>query len=103
MKLSKKVLAVALFAVLAVGFTFAEKVTLKVLNYYDMTSANAADELVVIWEAFEKANPDIQLEREDLFNEPFHQKVEAYAAAGQVPDVIYAWPSGRSSTLHSKK
>jgi raffinose/stachyose/melibiose transport system substrate-binding protein len=103
MKLSKKVLTVALFAVLAVGFTFAEKVTLKVLNYYDMTSANAADEITVLWDAFDKANPDIQVEREDLFNEPFHQKVEAYAAAGQVPDVIYAWPSGRSSTLHSKK
>lgn len=114
MKLSKKVIVAAVVAVLASGLVFAGggkeakaaesgKVTLKVLNYLDMTSANSADELVTVWEAFEKANPDIIIEREDLFNEPFHQKVEAYAAAGQLPDVLYAWPSGRSSTLHSKK
>ncbi|AEF86427.1 putative bacterial extracellular solute-binding protein [Treponema primitia ZAS-2] len=78
------------------------QVELRVLNYYDMTAASAADEIPTVWEAFEKANPDIKLIREDLFNEPFHNKVEAYAAAGQLPDVVYAWPSGRSSTLHTQ-
>lgn len=117
MKAGKKILTVALTAVLASSMAFAgggkekapagtaggEKVTLKVLNYLDMTSANSADELVTVWEAFELANPDIIIEREDLFNEPFHQKTEAYAAAGQLPDVLYCWPSGRSTTLHAKK
>jgi raffinose/stachyose/melibiose transport system substrate-binding protein len=114
MKFSKKVLIAVLVTVLATGFVFAGgskdanaaaggKVTLKVLNYLDMTSANSADELTSVWAAFSKANPDIIVEREDLFNEPFHQKVEAYAAAGQLPDVLYAWPSGRSTTLHTKK
>ena len=70
MKLSKKVIVAAVVAVLASGLVFAGggkeakaaesgKVTLKVLNYLDMTSANSADELVTVWEAFEKANPDI--------------------------------------------
>jgi raffinose/stachyose/melibiose transport system substrate-binding protein len=68
-----------------------------------MTAASSADELTVVWEAFEKANPDIKIVREDLFNEPFHNKVEAYAAAGQLPDVLYAWPSGRSTTLHTQR
>jgi raffinose/stachyose/melibiose transport system substrate-binding protein len=75
---------------------------LRVLNYFDMTSANSADEIATVWNAFSRANPDIKVVREDLFNEPFHNKVEAYAAAGQLPDVIYAWPSGRSTTLHTK-
>jgi raffinose/stachyose/melibiose transport system substrate-binding protein len=79
------------------------RVELRVLNYYDMTAASSAAEIPVVWEAFEKANPDIRIVREDLFNEPFHNKVEAYAAAGQLPDIIYAWPSGRSTTLHTQR
>jgi raffinose/stachyose/melibiose transport system substrate-binding protein len=75
---------------------------LRVLNYFDMTSANSADEVTTVWDAFSRAHPDITVVREDLFNEPFHNKVEAYAAAGQLPDVIYAWPSGRSTTLHTQ-
>ncbi|HKL86076.1 MAG TPA: extracellular solute-binding protein [Treponemataceae bacterium] len=113
MKISRKVLSAVLVAILATSMVFAGgskqssadegKVKLTVLNYMDMTSANSADEVDAVWKAFEKANPDIQIEREDLFNEPFHQKTEAYAAAGQLPDVLYAWPSGRSTTLHTKK
>jgi raffinose/stachyose/melibiose transport system substrate-binding protein len=76
---------------------------LRVLNYFDMTTANTADQVVRVWDAFAKAHPDITIAREDLFNEPFHNKVEAYAAAGQLPDVLYAWPSGRSSTLHTQR
>lgn len=76
------------------------KVRLRVLNYYDMTSPNAVAEIERIWDAFSKANPDIVIEREDLFGEPFHQKTEAYAAAGDLPDVLFAWPAGRSATLH---
>jgi raffinose/stachyose/melibiose transport system substrate-binding protein len=78
-------------------------VELRVLNYLDMTSANSQDEVTRVWDGFSKANPDVRVIREDLFNEPFHQKVEAYAAAGQLPDVIYAWPSGRSTTLHTQR
>jgi raffinose/stachyose/melibiose transport system substrate-binding protein len=78
-------------------------VEIRVLNYLDLTSANSSDEITEVWDAFSKANPDIRIVREDLFNEPFHNKVEAYAAAGQLPDVVYAWPSGRSTTLHTQK
>jgi raffinose/stachyose/melibiose transport system substrate-binding protein len=77
--------------------------SLRVLNYLDLTSANSSDEITRVWDAFNKAHPDIKVVREDLFNEPFHNKVEAYAAAGQLPDVLYAWPSGRSTTLHTQK
>ncbi|MDR1867020.1 MAG: extracellular solute-binding protein, partial [Treponema sp.] len=68
-----------------------------------MTSANSVQELTAVWGAFEKAHPNIKIVREDLFNEPFHNKTEAYAAAGRLPDVLYAWPSGRSTTLHEQK
>ncbi len=78
-------------------------VTLKVLNYLDASQANSEREINEIWGEFAKRYPNIKIEREDLFNEPFHQKTSAYIASGQLPDVLYMWPSGRSSELHAKK
>ncbi|MEW6229629.1 MAG: extracellular solute-binding protein [Bacillota bacterium] len=78
-------------------------IVLRVLYYLDATNPGAYREITEVWEPFEKNNPGIKIEREDLFGEPFHQKTEAYAAAGQLPDVIYMWPGGRSATLHTKR
>lgn len=80
-----------------------EVVELSVLNYIDMSSAVALEELEVVWAGFEAAYPNIKITRQDEFDESFHQAVEAYAASGELPDVIYAWPSGRSTTLHTQK
>ncbi|TCW61154.1 extracellular solute-binding protein [Treponema sp. J25] len=80
-----------------------EVVTLKVLNYLDASQANSEREIKEIWGEFERRYPNIKIEREDLFNEPFHQKTSAYIASGQLPDVLYMWPSGRSAELHNKK
>ncbi|MGI6235342.1 MAG: ABC transporter substrate-binding protein [Christensenellales bacterium] len=105
--LRKRFLALALALVMLLGlaaFAQAEEVIeLRVLNYLNMTSPNTAEEQKVVWEAFEAAHPNIKLVMENEFNEPFHQAVEAYAAVGNLPDVIYVWPSGRSTTLHTKK
>jgi len=79
------------------------RVEIRVLNYFSMTNPNSTSEPRVVWEPFEKANPDIKIVREDDFDEPFHLKTEAYAAAGQLPDVMYVWPSGRSTTLHTQR
>ena len=108
----KKVLAIMLIALAVCSMIFAQglaetttksdKVTLTVLNYIDMSEPNSANEIAMVWDVFALQHPEIQIIREDLFNEPFHQKTEAYAAQGQLPDVLYAWPSGRSSTLHTE-
>lgn len=99
------VLAAALVVGLLAGgaspvFAEEEVVTLTVLNYHDNTAATARREQTEIWDRFGELYPNIRIEREDLYLEPFHQKVEAYAAANQVPDVVYMWPGGRSTTLH---
>ena len=102
-RLSALLLAfVMLVGLMAIG-TAEEVITLRVLNYLDMTSPNSAEESEVVWKAFEEAHPNIKLDIQNEFNEPFHQATEAYAAAGNLPDVMYAWPSGRSTTLHTKK
>ena len=87
----------------AASTTGGKQIELTVLNYIDMSEPNSANEISMVWNKFEKDNPDIKLVREDLFNEPFHQKTEAYIASGKVPDVLYMWPSGRSTSLHTTK
>ncbi|MBO5137545.1 MAG: extracellular solute-binding protein [Spirochaetaceae bacterium] len=72
-------------------------IELKVVNYYDLTSVNAAEEITAVWEKFQEQNPDIKLIREDYFNDVYHLKIEEYIESGNIPDVMYMWPSGRSS------
>ncbi|MDR2923183.1 MAG: extracellular solute-binding protein [Treponema sp.] len=80
------------------------KTRLTVLDYADNTVANAAaDRKWMFYDTFSVSNPDVVLEKEELFNEPFHNKTEVYAASGNLPDVLYVWPSGRSTSLHEKK
>ncbi|MDR3303892.1 MAG: extracellular solute-binding protein [Treponema sp.] len=77
--------------------------TLRVLAYTDLAAPNAQATNARIWGGFEQANPDIKLNREELYNEPFHEKTSSYAASGQLPDVVYLWPAGRSSMLHNNR
>lgn len=104
---SKRLVALILAALMLAAFTTVgmaeEIVELRVLNYRDMTNANTVEGIKIQFEDFEAAHPNIKITREDEFNDPFHQAVEAYAATGNLPDVLYAWPAGRSTTLHTQK
>lgn len=109
--MSKKVVFTVLIALFVAGLLFAsgtmettqnEKVTLTVLNYMDATTPGYAEDKA-IWQKFSDDNPDIEIVKEELTNEPFHQKLAAYVAGGTLPDVMYMYPSGRSSILHSKR
>ena len=80
-----------------------DRIELRVLNYFSMANPGAFDEIQRVWQVFDRENPDIRIIREDEFEEPYHHAVEAYSAAGQLPDVIFAWPSGRSTTLHTQR
>ncbi len=103
----KKILFLALVLALAVlvPMTAAAQATpLKFLYYIDASQAGYAEDQA-IWQKFKDDNPDIDLQMEILFNQPYHEKLGAYIAAGTVPDVIYTWPSNRSSSaiLHQMK
>ncbi len=73
-------------------------VTIKWLHYYDITAPGAGVELEII-QNFAKLNPDIKLEIETLYDEAYHQKLAALAAAGQLPDVMYLWPAERTGKI----
>jgi len=110
MKKATAILAVLLLLSAAVAFaggqgggaTAAEPTVLTVLYYIDATQAGYAEDQA-IWAKFSAENPDIKIEKEELFDEAFHQKVAAYIAAGTLPDVMFMWPSGRSTALHEQK
>ena len=95
--------AVLFSPVFALGKKKEKQTVITVLDYQDATAPNSYDDNKLIWEAFEKDHPDIKIEREVLFNEPYHQKMAAYAASGKMPDVFYMWPAGRSAAIHEKK
>lgn len=106
----KKISIVALALLMVASMAFAQgakdaaasgQTELTVLYYIDMSAPNSADEIEMVWDKFSAENPDIKVVREDLFNEPFHQKTEAYVASGNLPDVVYMWPGGRSTSLQT--
>ena len=83
-------------------FSQEKKVELTVLNYLDITSpeAKAWDATV---EAFNAKYPNIRLKIENSFGEAYHQKLAALAAAGDLPDVMYLWPGGRSAEIYKNE
>jgi len=83
-------------------FSQEKKVELTVLNYLDITSpeAKAWDATV---EAFNAKYPNITLKIENSFGEAYHQKLAALAAAGDLPDVMYLWPGGRSAEIYKNE
>ena len=100
--MKKLIAAMLIVAAFAFSAFAQDKTVLKFLWYIDATAAGYAEDKA-IWDKFKADNPDIDLQMEILFNDPFHQKVSAYIASGQLPDVMYAWPTGRSTELHEKK
>jgi raffinose/stachyose/melibiose transport system substrate-binding protein len=81
--------------------TSAGQVTLDIYNYVDVTSPDYAPfktQVIV----FEQEYPNIKLHIQNLFNDPYHQKLQAMAVAGQIPDVVYLWPSARTGYVTSR-
>ena len=96
----KKMLFLALIlatVMLAPMAASAEPTPLKFLYYIDASQTGYVEDQA-IWQKFKDDNPDIDLQMEILFNQPYHEKLGAYIAAGTFPDVIYMWPSNRSSS-----
>ena len=101
----KKMIFFALMALLFLPVSaMAQQTTLNFLWYIDATTAGYSTD-VQIWQKFKDTNPDINLNQEILFSNAYHDKLTAYIAAGQMPDVFYLWPSMKDSSaiVQSKK
>ena len=76
-----------------------EPVTITMLNYLDITAPEASefDDIVA---AFNAKYPYITITMENSFSDAYHTKLAALAASGELPDVMFLWPGGRSIELY---
>lgn len=77
-------------------------ITLQGYHYLDLTNEVTTanwDELIAGWE---DGHPNITIEFEFLFNEPYHDKLQSMAVAGQLPDVMFLWPGKRTGYVTSR-
>jgi len=70
------------------------KVVVKTMAYGD-NSNQEGQSWVRIVEAFQKANPDIVIDYEMLYDEAYHQKVVARIASGDIPHLVYTGADAR--------
>src|SRR5665648_718920 len=83
-------------------FSQEKEMELTVLNYLDITSPEAAAWDAIV-EAFNAKYPNITLKIENSSGEAYHQKLAALAAAGDLPDVMYLYPGGRSAEIYKNE
>jgi raffinose/stachyose/melibiose transport system substrate-binding protein len=74
-------------------------VVLKVMAFGDNSTPEGQtwDEFV---KDFQAANPGIVIQSEMLYNDPYHQKLKARIAAGDIPDIAYLWSGSRSQYFY---
>jgi raffinose/stachyose/melibiose transport system substrate-binding protein len=106
MKHSGKILMTALFAIVTAGLVFANgtqdsksgagsgKIVVKAMGYGDNSNTEGQSWKRIV-AAFEKANPNIDIQDELLFDEAYHQKVTARLAAGDIPDLAFMGADAR--------
>jgi raffinose/stachyose/melibiose transport system substrate-binding protein len=70
------------------------KVVVKTMAYGDNSNQEGQNWLRIV-EAFEKANPNIDIQDELLYDEAYHQKVTARLASGDIPDLAYMGADAR--------
>ncbi len=100
MKKAIAILAVLLLLSAAVVFAGGQSgaaeapVVVKTMAYGDQSNPEGVNWLRIV-DAFEKANPNIDIDFELLYDEAYHQKVVARLAAGAVPDMAYMGADAR--------
>jgi len=71
-----------------------EQVVVKAMAYGDNSNQEGVNWVRIV-DSFEKANPDIDIDYEMLYDEAYHQKVVARLASGDVPDLAYMGADAR--------
>jgi len=104
MRSKMKVFIIALFALVTLVGLGAQNassnapVTLTVYMQNDLANPQSAYWPVTV-EAFQKKYPNIKLEFEYVSGEEFHQKFQAMAASGDIPDLFTCYAGARSGYI----
>lgn len=76
-----------------------DTVTLQAFHYLDLTNEVTTDNWDDLLAGFIEKYPDIEIEFEFLYGEPYHNKLQSMAVAGQLPDVMFLWPGKRTGQV----
>ena len=103
MRSKMKVFIIALFALVTLGLgaqnaSSNAPITLTVYMQNDLANPQSAYWPVTV-EAFQKKYPNIKLEFEYVSGEEFHQKFQAMAASGDIPDLFTCYAGARSGYI----
>ncbi|RKX76712.1 MAG: carbohydrate ABC transporter substrate-binding protein [Spirochaetes bacterium] len=79
----------------------AEKITLTMLEYQDVTDESEVGTWKVLLETFYEENPNVELKIDTLFDEAYHNKLQAMLVADQLPDIMFLWPGKRTGQITS--
>ena len=100
-------LVVALLALVG-GFVFAGGqdeaaedgvITLQVQHYLDLADSVSSENFQEVVDAFHAAHPNIRLEFDFLFDDAYHNRLQAVAIAGQLADIVFLWPGKRTGDV----
>lgn len=109
MATKKRVSMIVLALLMAASMVFAQgamegstpaapkQVVVKTMAYGDNSNQEGVNWVRIVSE-FEKANPNIKIDYEMLYDEAYHQKVVARLAAGDIPDLAYMGADARWGT-----
>lgn len=71
-------------------------VKLTMYHYHDLSDQTATGQWNEILAAWEEEHPEIAFDIEYQNNEAFHNKLQAMAVSGRIPDLLYLWPLKRT-------
>ena len=104
----KKALILLATLLLSAAFVFAggkqeeaaegAPITLTMFEYENLTGPEAGN-WEIMHNTFYASQPDIKLDIEYGFDEPYHDKLQAMAVAGQLPDIMFLWPLKRTGMV----
>lgn len=106
--LQKKIMAALVIACLAGAALFATGepepetdgvIELDVQHYLDLADNVSSGNFETLINEFSAANPGIKLNFDYLFNEPYHNKLQSSAIAGQLSDLVFLWPGKRTGEV----
>ncbi len=105
----KKAIALVAVLLLSAAFVFAGgqeeaveevgKVKLTMLAYKDLADPVEAANWQIVVDTFFATHPNIEIDIEYGFDEPFHNKLQAMFVADQLPDIMFLWPGKRTGQV----
>lgn len=76
-----------------------ETITLTMFEYQNVTDESEVAVWDTLLERFKELHPNVEFEIDPLFDEAYHNKLQAMAVAQQLPDIMFLWPGKRTGAV----